>query len=183
MQVVPNLQEPYKGTEAVGITGGDIHTAKALFFRNINMNGGKELVVRSINKTGTRATLQHIAIRRSKNITLDYINITGTSKDLATADNALDIDNGEGTGPNNSNPEGLSKSWNCATQGGMTNANINIKNCYIESHGFTCIHISAYDGITFENNEIKAMFDFEKASTNDANNTALWGASATFLNS
>ena len=183
MQVVPNLQEPYKGTEAVGITGGDIHTAKALFFRNINMNGGKELVVRSINKTGKRATLQHIAIRRSKNITLDYINITGTSKDLATADNALDIDNGEGTGPNNSNPEGLSKSWNCATQGGMTNANINIKNCYIESHGFTCIHISAYDGVTLENNEIKAMFDFEKASTNDANNTALWGASAKFLNS
>ena len=71
MQVVPNLQEPYKGTEAVGITGGDIHTAKALFFRNINMNGGKELVVRSINKTSTRNTLQHIAIRRSKNITLD----------------------------------------------------------------------------------------------------------------
>ena len=183
MQVVPNLQEPYKGTEAVGLTGGDIYTAKALFFRNINMNGGKELVVRSINKTGTRATLQHIAIRRSKNITLDYINITGTSKDLATADNALDIDNGEGTGSNSSNPEGLSKSWNCATQGGMTNANINIKNCYIESHGFTCIHISAYDGVTFENNEIKAMFDFEKASTNDANNTALWGASAKFLNS
>ena len=183
MQVVPNLQEPYKGTEDVGLTGGDIYTAKALFFRNINMNGGKELVVRSINKTGTRATLQHIAIRRSKNITLDYINITGTSKDLATADNALDIDNGEGTGSNSSNPEGLSKSWNCATQGGMTNANINIKNCYIESHGFTCIHISAYDGVTFENNEIKAMFDFEKASTNDANNTALWGASAKFLNS
>ncbi len=186
MQVVPNLQEPYKGTEAVGITGGDVYTAKALFFRNINMNGGKELVVRSINKTGTRATLEHIAIRRSKNITLDYINITGTSKDLATADNALDIDNGEGTkveGDNAYNPEGLSKSWNCATQGGMTNANINIKNCYIESHGFTCIHISAYDGVTFENNEIKAMFDFEKASTDDANNTALWGASAKFLNS
>ncbi len=183
MQVVPNLQEPYKGTEAVGLTGGDIYTAKALFFRNINMNGGKELVVRSINKTGARATLQHIAIRRSKNITLDYINITGTSKDLATADNALDIDNGEGIGPNSSNPEGLSKSWNCATQGGMSNANINIKNCYIESHGFTCIHISAYDGVTFENNEIKAMFDFEQASTSVANNTALWGASAKFLNS
>ena len=183
MQVVPNLQEPYKGTEAVGLTGGDIYTAKALFFRNINMNGGKELVVRSINKTGTRATLQHIAIRRSKNITLDYINITGTSKDLATADNALDIDNGEGTGPNSSNPEGLSKSWNCATQGGMTNANINIKNCYIESSGFTCIHISAYDGVTFENNEIKALYDFEKAGTDAANNTALWGASAKFLNS
>ena len=183
MQVVPNLQEPYKGTEAVGLTGGDIYTAKALFFRNINMNGGKELVVRSINKTGTRATLQHIAIRRSKNITLDYINITGTSKDLATADNALDIDNGEGTGPNSSNPEGLSKSWNCATQGGMTNANINIKNCYIESSGFTCIHISAYDGVTFENNEIKALYDFDKAGTDAANNTALWGASAKFLNS
>jgi hypothetical protein len=187
MQVVPNLQESYKGTERVGLSGGDIRDAKAIFFRNINMNGGKELVVRSINKAGTRATLEHIAIRRSKNITLDYINITGTSKEVATADNALDIDNGEGDDGTSSdwnpNAEGLSRHWNCATQGGVYNANINIKNCYIESYGFTCIHVSAYDNITFENNEIKAMYDFENQSSESSNNTALWGASAKFLNS
>ena len=185
MQVVPNLQEPYKGTEAVGLSGGDMNNAKAIFFRNINMNGGKELVVRSINKTGTRATLEHIAIRRSKNITLDYINITGTSKEVASADNAIDIDNGQGL----YNTEGLDTHWNCATQGGISNANIIIKNCFIQSYGFTCVHVSAYDGVTFVNNEIKALYDFvaaDKISHSKgtlANNTALWGASAKFLNS
>ena len=185
MQVVPNLQEPYKGTEAVGLSGGDTNKAKAIFFRNINMNGGKELVVRSISKTGTRATLEHIAIRRSKNITLDYINITGTSKEVATADNAIDIDNGQGL----NNTEGLDTHWNCATQGGISNANIIIKNCFIQSYGFTCVHVSAYDGVTFVNNEIKALYDFvaaDKISHSKgtlANNTALWGASAKFLNS
>ncbi len=185
MQVVPNLQEPYKGTEAVGLSGGDTNNAKAIFFRNINMNGGKELVVRSINKTGTRATLEHIAIRRSKNITLDYINITGTSKEVATADNAIDIDNGQGL----YNTEGLDTHWNCATQGGISDANITIKNCFIQSYGFTCVHVSAYDGVTFINNEIKALYDFvaaDKISYSKgtlANNTALWGASAKFLNS
>ena len=185
MQVVPNLQEPYKGTEAVGLSGGDMNNAKAIFFRNINMNGGKELVVRSINKTGTRATLEHIAIRRSKNITLDYINITGTSKEVATADNAIDIDNGQGL----NNTEGLDTHWNCATQGGISDDNITIKNCFIQSYGFTCVHVSAYDGVTFINNEIKALYDFvaaDKISHSKgtlANNTALWGASAKFLNS
>ena len=185
MQVVPNLQEPYKGTEAVGLSGGDMNTAKVIFFRNINMNGGKELVIRSINKTGTRATLEHIVIRRSKNITLDYINITGTSKEVATADNAIDIDNGQGL----YNTEGLDTHWNCATQGGISNANIIIKNCFIQSYGFTCVHVSAYDGVTFVNNEIKALYDFVEAAKIShskgtlANNTALWGASAKFLNS
>ena len=193
MQVVPNLQETYKGTEAVGLSGGDMKTAKAIFFRNINMNGGKELVVRSINKTGTRATLEHIAIRRSKNITLDYINITGTSTVVASADNALDIDNGEGDDGTSSgwnpNAEGLSRHWNCATQGAISNANIIIKNCFIQSYGFTCVHVSAYDGVTFVNNEIKALYDFVAAANIShskgslANNTALWGASAKFLNS
>ena len=185
MQVVPNLQEPYKGTEAVGLSGGDMNTVKVIFFRNINMNGGKELVIRSINKTGTRATLEHIVIRRSKNITLDYINITGTSKEVATADNAIDIDNGQGL----YNTEGLDTHWNCATQGGISNANIIIKNCFIQSYGFTCVHVSAYDGVTFVNNEIKALYDFVEAAKIShskgtlANNTALWGASAKFLNS
>lgn len=185
MQVVPNLQEPYKGTEAVGLSGGDMNTAKVIFFRNINMNGGKELVIRSINKTGTRATLEHIVIRRSKNITLDYINITGTSKEVATADNAIDIDNGQGL----YNTEGLDTHWNCATQGGISDANITIKNCFIQSYGFTCVHVSAYDGVTFVNNEIKALYDFVEADKIShskgtlANNTALWGASAKFLNS
>ncbi|MEE0990158.1 MAG: right-handed parallel beta-helix repeat-containing protein, partial [Paludibacteraceae bacterium] len=185
MQVVPT-NDAYQGSEAVGLTGGDKNDVLAIFFRNINMNGGEPLIVRSIDKTATKATLLHVTIRRSKNITLDYLNITGSSKNVSTADNALDIDDGQGTG----NREGLGLDWNTVTLGAISDAKITIKNCGITSYGFTCVHVSAYDGITFENNEIKALYDFVAAVneshgsyTNQANNTAHWGASAKFLNS
>lgn len=190
MQIVPTGIN-YKGFEKVGLSGGDQTTVQATFFRNINMSGGAPLIVRSIDylNNGARATLQHVAIRRSKNITLNYLNIVGASTDVKTADNAIDIDNGVGTG----NLEGLGTDWNCAALSDddvNTSANIVIKNCEVVSYGFTCVHVSAYNGITFENNEFKAMYDFEEAETikhdskgNQANNTALWGASAKFLNS
>ena len=175
MQVVPTGTN-YVGDEKVGLSGGDMNEVKAIFFRNINYNGGKPLIVRSINKSATRATLQHVVIRRSKNITLDYLNLTGSSKDVADADNAMDIDSGEGTG----NTEGLGTDWNSVPLGGIVDANINIKNCLVESYGFTCLHVAAYDGITFENNEFKAMYDFVNSTKKD--NTANWGASAKFIN-
>lgn len=175
MQVVPTGTN-YVGDEKVGLSGGDMNEVKAIFFRNINYNGGKPLIVRSIDKSATRATLQHVVIRRSKNITLDYLNLTGSSKDVADADNAMDIDSGEGAG----NTEGLGTNWNSVPLGGIVDANINIKNCLVESYGFTCLHVAAYDGITFENNEFKAMYDFVNSTKKD--NTANWGASAKFIN-
>ena len=188
MQLVPTGFN-YVGFEKVGATGGDKRDTQATFLRNINMAGGSPLIIRSIDKSGTRASLQHVAIRRSKNIVLDYLNLVGASREVASADNAIDIDNGVGDG----NLEDLSTDWNCASLSDTdknTKANIVIKNCEITSYGFTCIHVSAYNGITFENNEIKAMYDFEAAEGisheskgNQANNTALWGASAKFLNS
>ena len=181
MQVVPTGKD-YVGTEAVGATGGDMRTTKAIFFRNINMSGGAPLIVRSSEKlgTGARPTLQHVAIRRSKDIILDCLNIVGASKEVATADNAIDIDNGVGDG----NLEGLSTDWNCvklSSEDKTASANIVIKNSEITSYGFTCIHVSAYNGITFENNEFKALYDFVNSTKKD--NTANWGASAKFLNS
>ena len=188
MQLVPTGFN-YVGFEKVGATGGDKRDTQATFLRNINMAGGSPLIIRSIDKSGTRASLQHVAIRRSKNIVLDYLNLVGASREVASADNAIDIDNGEGDG----NLEDLSTDWNCASLSDTdknTKANIVIKNCEITSYGFTCIHVSAYNGITFENNEIKAMYDFvaaegisHESKGNQANNTALWGASAKFLNS
>ena len=192
MQLVPTGIN-YVGFEKVGLTGGDMTTVQATFFRNINMSGGAPLIVRSIDylTKGARATLQHVAIRRSKNITLNYLNIVGASRDVESADNAIDIDNGVGSG----NLEGLGTDWNCASisaEDNNINANIVIKNCEIVSYGFTCVHVSAYNGITFENNEFKAMYDFveadklwkdEKNKITWADNTANWGASAKFLNS
>ena len=192
MQLVPTGIN-YVGFEKVGLTGGDMTTVQATFFRNINMSGGAPLIVRSIDylNNGARATLQHVAIRRSKNITLNYLNIVGASRDVESADNAIDIDNGVGSG----NLEGLGTDWNCASisaEDNNINANIVIKNCEIVSYGFTCVHVSAYNGITFENNEFNAMYDFEEADKlwkdekngiTWADNTANWGASAKFLNS
>ena len=192
MQLVPTGIN-YVGFEKVGLTGGDMTTVQATFFRNINMSGGAPLIVRSIDylTNGARATLQHVAIRRSKNITLNYLNIVGASREVESADNAIDIDNGIGSG----NLEGLGTDWNCASisaEDNNINANIVIKNCEIVSYGFTCVHVSAYNGITFENNDFKAMYDFEEADKlwkdekngiTWADNTANWGASAKFLNS
>ena len=192
MQLVPTGIN-YVGFEKVGLTGGDMTTVQATFFRNINMSGGAPLIVRSIDylTKGARATLQHVAIRRSKNITLNYLNIVGASREVESADNAIDIDNGIGSG----NLEGLGTDWNCASisaEDNNINANIVIKNCEIVSYGFTCVHVSAYNGITFENNDFKAMYDFEEADKlwkdekngiTWADNTANWGASAKFLNS
>jgi hypothetical protein len=47
----------------------------------------------------------------------------------------------------------------------------------IGSNGFTGVHASAYDGITFENNEFEAIM----ATTGDLANAVAWGASAKFI--
>ena len=188
VMLVAEYPEGYSDNEEAGATGGDANEAKVIFFRNINIAGGEHLLVRSKSTEGLKATLKHVIVRRSKNITFDYLNITGTNTELKTADNAIDIDNGAGA----DNRENLEpKDWNCAAIGDDTReANIVIKNCNITSSGFTCIHVSAYDGVTFENNEIKAQYNFEDAvavphnsGKTQADNTSLWGASAKFINS
>ena len=181
VMLMAEYPEGYTGSEVVGATGGEANNAKVIFFRNINTNGGKELVVRSKTKKGLKATLKHVVIRRSKNITFDYLNITGTSTNLADADNAIDIDNGAGL----NNLENLEPNdWNFAEISSSTEeSNIVIKNCNISSSSIVCIHVSAYDGVTFENNEIKADYDFVNANASQAEHAAHWGASARFINS
>jgi hypothetical protein len=53
--------------------------------------------------------------------------------------------------------------------------NVLVKNCMIGSSGFTGLHASGYDGITFENNEFEAVFDGSDG------NAVNWGASAKFM--
>ena len=181
VMLVAEYKEGYTGSEEVGATGGEVNNVKVIFFRNINTKGGKGLVVRSKTKKGLKATLKHVVVRRSKNITFDYLNITGTSTDLANADNAIDIDSGAGL----NNLENLEPNdWNFAEISSSTEeSNIVIKNCNISSSGVVCIHVSAYDGVTFENNEIKAEYDFASADASQAQHAAHWGASARFINS
>ena len=139
--------EYYRGTEKVGSSGGNVSETPAIFFRNINKDGGKPLIVRTADPKGNRAVLVHPVIRRSKNIELNNLDIVS---DDTLLDNALDIDNGMGR----YNREGLEEDFNKIplpnTAQENATINVTIKNCFVESFGRNCIHLSGVDGADTE---------------------------------
>ena len=158
----------YKGTTNVGMYAGSVKPDYSNLFEGINktaiVNAKNTLTVKPGNKVA-KPLIHHIVIRNSKNIVLDSLCIY--SDPDGTLDNALEIDV-------NSN------GWSALTTGQFTSGNITIQNCLIHSSGFTGIHVSAYDGLTFKNNEFEAKFK----GSNDAdteNNMLNWGASVKFL--
>lgn len=172
--------EYYRGTEKVGSSGGNVSEAPAIFFRNINKDGGQPLIVRTADPKGNRAVLVHPVIRRSKNIELNNLDIVS---DDTLLDNALDIDNGMGR----YNREGLEEDFNKiplpneAKEGATIN--VTIKNCFVESFGRNCIHLSGVDGVHIENNEFYTKFDFAEASKEVAEDVVDWGGTIKMINS
>ena len=189
---IVNNGNMYMGETANNRTGGDVYTPvnmitdinngavpsdgyyKKLIVRNGNLlyNGGTLTGNISLN----RPQISHIVIRNSRNVELAYLNIYGTetkktNQDGSTVsefDNALDIDDG--------------KDWLSTDAGkGVENGNIVVRNCNIESSGFTCVHVSAYDRVHFEDNKFVAKIGSEASATNQ--NTIDWGASIKFLRS
>lgn len=165
----------YRGNEKVGMSGGDISNAPAIFFRNINQNGGQPLIVRTAEPKGNRAVLVHPVIRRSTNIVLDNLDIIG---DENQKDNALDIDTGEGR----HNLEGLGDDFNVVPLSN-TDYNITIKNCFLESFGRNCMHVVGINGIHVENNEFYTKYDFSQASHDEAEDVVDWGGTVKMINS
>lgn len=165
--------EYYRGTEKVGMSGGHINDAPAIFFRNINPNGGKSLVVRTAEPKGNRAVLVHPVIRRSRNVVLDNLDII-SDKDLR--DNALDIDTGEG----DNNLEGLEKDFNVVPLSNVDH-NITLKNCFVESYGRNGIHVVGIKGIHVENNEFYTKYDFSVNQT-EGEDVVDWGGTIKFIN-
>lgn len=162
--VAPNA-EAYEGSTTPIKTGGE-SSCRVTLFQNINNSAdySKVLIVRSSN-SAVKPTISHIEITNSKNILFDNVRIEGHAEPCAGKyDNAIDIDMGKG--------------WEFGSGDYVDNANIVIKNCYIYSNGFTCIHVSAYDGVILENNEIEASLpDAQKENAN----TNLWGASVKII--
>ena len=174
---------PYRGnvrlTTTGGYEGGEGHLV--INITNINNDGnsgnGKykidesgnivdgynPLIIRAANPNAMPA-LQHVALRKSRSVTLRNLNIISSDDDK---DNAIDIDN-------NNN------SWVGNGIGAFKNAKITISNCKIKSKGFTCVHVSAVDKVYFENNEITA--DLENEDVKDEN-TRCWGSSVKFIRS
>lgn len=165
----------YRGNEKVGMSGGDISNAPAIFFRNINQNGGQPLIVRTAEPKGNRAVLVHPVIRRSTNIVFDNLDIIG---DENQKDNALDIDTGEGR----HNLEGLGDDFNVVPLSN-TDYNITIKNCFLESFGRNCMHVVGINGIHVENNEFYTKYDFSQASHDEAEDVVDWGGTVKMINS
>ena len=163
----------YRGIEKVGMSGGHINDAPAIFFRNINPNGGESLVVRTADPKGNRAVLVHPVIRRSRNIVLDNLDIIS---DKNLRDNALDIDTGEG----DKNLEGLNIDFNTVPLSTITH-NITLKNCLVESYGRNGIHVVGIKGIHVENNAFYTKYDFSVDQT-EGEDVVDWGGTIKFIN-
>ncbi|MEE1183301.1 MAG: T9SS type A sorting domain-containing protein, partial [Paludibacteraceae bacterium] len=154
----------YRGTTAYGMTAGNVTPTNVNLIEDINKTASNSANTLTI-KAGTskaKPWIHHIVIRNSKNIVLDSLCIF--SDPTGRKDNALEIDVNSTSWPN--------------IQPNFENANIVIQNSIIGSAGFTGVHVSGYDGITFKGNEIEASFT---ADANQRKNTITWGASAKFV--
>lgn len=170
--------EYYRGTEKVGMSGGNVGNAPAIFFRNINQNSDKQLVVRTADPKGNRAVLVHPVIRRSKNIVLDNLDIIS---DKNLRDNALDIDTGKGD-ETLEYTDGNDRNFNIVPLPTVP-SNITLKNCYVESYGRNGIHIVGIKGLHVENNEFYTKYDFTGSQSEEEKLDVVdWGGTIKFIN-
>ena len=156
----------YQGNKKAEVSGGgsDSENSLALIFKDFNRFNDNDYTLTIQGASGTnRPWLHHVILRNSRNIVLDNLTIFSdpTGK---VQDDALEFDVN-------------TMSWNTIPVGDCENANIVVKNCMIGSNGFTGLHASGYDGITFENNEFEAIM----AKVGDTGNAVAWGASAKFM--
>ena len=155
----------YRGTTDVGVYAGDNKPANANLIQDFNKSANADPANTLTIKAGTKVAkpwIHHIVIRNSKNIVLDSLCIY--SDPNSVGDNALEIDVN-------------SIGWDGLTTGQFADANILIQNCMIGSNGFTGVHVSAYDGITFKKNDFEIVFEGKTTDGNVLN----WSASAKFM--
>lgn len=163
----------YVGETDNDVTGGDVNT-KVNMISDIN-NGDepadryKVFIMRNAdyeNPQVGKPVVNHVVIRNSRNVQLLFLDIQGYTKNTTSYDNAIDIDNG-------------SKSWLATPKAGdYANGRIQIRFCGISSMGFTCVHLSAYDDVLFEENRITANVDPDYSNPDNQRD---WGSSVKFI--
>ena len=163
----------YIGETDNNVSGGDVNT-KVNMISDINngdepAGGYKVFIMRNadyVNPQVGKPVVNHVVIRNSRNVQLLFLDIQGYTKNTTSYDNAIDIDNG-------------SSSWLATPKAGdYANGRIQIRFCDISSMGFTCVHLSAYDDVLFEENRITANInpDYTKPD-----NLRDWGSSVKFI--
>ncbi len=178
------------------VYAGDDKPANANLIQDFNKSGADAKNTLSIKAGSDKAKpwIHHIVIRNSKNILLDSLCIYSDPKDYdATkagnqlkSDNALEIDINT-TKWNMIEVQSDCNSYTRSDNDGsltftnMCDANIVVQNCMIGSAGFTGLHLSAYDGITFKNNEFEAIFSAQADNNVKHRNMINYGASAKFV--
>ena len=155
----------YAGTKKVTSAGSDkveggTNLALLIDFINLGATEDYTLTIKADNPNA-QPWVHHAIIRNSRNVTLDglalYSDPSGKVHDCAFE---IDVN---------------TTKWDTISVGAVKDANILIKNCYIGASGFSGIHASGYEGITFVNNDIEATFD------GGTDNDKEWGASAKFM--
>ena len=161
----------YKGSAWTSSAGTDkMPDGKglALMVEDINKasSATKTLTIKGENPLLT-PHVHHMLIRNSRNIILDNLHFVSDPEE-EVQDNAFEIDVN-------------STAWNSIAIATRANANILVQNCSFNAKGFTGIHVSGYDGITFANNIFNAAFETEGYDVNAVNNSINYGASAKFI--
>ena len=162
----------YEGDTQAGVSGGDAssESAYSLIIEDINRGKANEksyTLTLQNGGEGARPWLHHVILRNSRNVVLNNLALFSDPTET-NLDDALEFDIN-------------SSQWNnLGGVGSFKNAQIVVKNCMIGSNGFTGVHASAYDGITFINNEFEAIMAHSD-NQDDLNNAITYGASAKFL--
>ena len=163
----------YVGETDNNVSGGDVNT-KVNMISDINngdkpADGYKVFIMRNAdyeNPEVGKPVVNHVVIRNSRNVQLLYLDIQGYTKNTTSYDNAIDIDNG-------------TKSWLATPKAGdYADGRIQIRFCDISSMGFTCVHLSAYDDVLFEENRITANVDPDYSNPDNQRD---WGSSVKFI--
>ena len=158
----------YQGDKKAEVSGGggDSENSMALILKDFNRDD-EAVATNTLTLKGAsgsnRPWLHHVILRNSRNVILDNLAIFSDPSG-GKQDDALEFDVN-------------TMSWNTIKVGECDDANIVVKNCMIGSNGFTGLHASGYDGITFENNDFEAIM----AKVGDTKNAVAWGASAKFM--
>ena len=158
----------YQGDKKAEVSGGggDSENSWALILKDFNRDD-EAVATNTLTLKGAsgsnRPWLHHVILRNSRNVILDNLAIFSDPSG-EKQDDALEFDVN-------------TMSWNTIPVGDCADANIVVRNCMIGSNGFTGLHASGYDGITFENNDFEAIM----AKVGDTGNAVAWGASAEFM--